>query len=258
MSKRLTIVVPAYNEEARLTITMQEILAEASRVLDAYEVIIVNDGSTDRTAQVADELARCHSVIRVIHQPTNRGVGAAYYAALRQARYEFLSLVPGDNAFHISGLRTLFSAVGQAELIVSYRCNIQVRTPLRRFLSVSCSRAVRLLTGCAIRDAHSMYVFPVAKAQALSDNNGYGYHMHALATLLQCVDSYLEVPVPLNPKPDASSRVMRIGPLVALASTMFGLYVRRFTVGLLHPPRRPLCLTTPVASPTAILDSRAA
>jgi glycosyltransferase involved in cell wall biosynthesis len=258
MAKRLTIVVPAYNEEARLSTTVREILAEASRALDAYEVIIVNDGSTDQTGRVADDLAHDNPVVKVIHQETNRGVGAAYYAGLRQARYEFLSLVPGDNAFHHSGLRTLFNAVGRAELIVSYRCNIQVRTPLRRLLSVTCSRAMRLLTGCAIRDAHSMYVFPVAKAQALSDNNGYGYHMHALATLLQRVDSYVEVPVALNPQPDASSRVMKIKPLVALARTMLGLYVRRFTVGLLHPRRRPSCLTAPFPTANPILDSRAA
>jgi glycosyltransferase involved in cell wall biosynthesis len=243
VAKRLTIVVPAYNEAARLATTVREILTEAALVLHAYEVIIVNDGSTDATAAVADELACQHATVKVIHQPTNRGVGAAYYAALHQAAYEYLTLVPGDNAFHHSGLHTLFRAVGGAELVISYRANAEARTPLRRVLSRSCNRAMRLLTGCPIRDTHSMFVFPVEQARRIRENSGYGYHMEALATLLQRVDSYLEVPVLLNPKPDASSRVMRLRPLVCLARTMLGLYAERFTVGLVRRRNRAVCRT---------------
>lgn len=245
MAKRLTIIVPAYNEAARLATTVREILTEAAAALDAYEVLIVNDGSTDATAAVADELASAHHAVRAIHQPVNRGVGAAYYTALHQAAFENVTLVPGDNAFHHSGLRTLFHAVGDADLIISYRANIEARTPVRRLLSRSCNRAMRLLTGCPIRDTHSLFVFPVALARTIPENRGYGYHMEALATLLQRVDSYLEVPVLLNPKPDASSRVMRLRPLACLARTMLGLYARRFTRGLMHGRHRAKCRTMP-------------
>jgi glycosyltransferase involved in cell wall biosynthesis len=241
VAKRLSIIVPAYNEAARLATTVEEILLQASPVLDAYEVIIVNDGSTDATGQVADRLAGDREAVQVIHQLVNRGVGAAYYTALYQASFEYVTLVPGDNAFHHSGLQTLFAAVGAAELVISYRTNIEARTPLRRLLSRSCNRAMRLLTGCPIRDTHSMFVFPVALARQIPENRGYGYHMEALATLLQRVDSYIEVPVRLNPKPDASSRVMRLRPLACLARTMLGLYARRLTIGLLRRWRRPVC-----------------
>lgn len=243
MAKRLTIIVPAYNEAARLATTVREILAEAALVLHAYEVIIVNDGSTDATAAIANQLAREHATVKVIHQPTNRGVGAAYYTALHQAAYEYLTLVPGDNAFHHAGLRTLFRAVGEADLVISYRANAEARTPLRRLLSRSCNRAMRLLTGCPIRDTHSMFVFPVEPARRIRANSGYGYHMEALATLLQRVDSYLEVPVLLNPKPDASSRVIGLRPLACLARTLMRLYLRRFTVGLMQRRHRAVCRT---------------
>ncbi len=253
MGKRLTIVVPAYNEEAKLATTVREALAEAARALDAYEVIVVNDGSADGTGAVADELARAHPAVRVVHQPVNRGVGAAYAVALAMARHEFLTLVPGDNAFHRSGLRAVFECVGQAELIVTYRCNMQLRTPLRRLLSRCATLAIRILTGCPLRDAHSMFVFPVDRARQIDAGTGYGYHMTALSTLLQRVDSYLEMPVALNPKPDASSGVMRTRTLLALGATLLRLYARRFTRGLFRwrrPERR-----EPTAAPS---DCRAA
>ena len=153
MVKSLTIVVPAFNEETKITTTVSEILAEAVRVLDAYEVIIVNDGSTDRTGAVADELARREPTVKVIHQAVNRGVGTAFHTALQYAQFTFLTLVPGDNAFHRSGLEAVFRAVGQADLIISYRQNTDARTPMRRFLSRCYNLAMCVLTGCPIRDA---------------------------------------------------------------------------------------------------------
>jgi dolichol-phosphate mannosyltransferase len=232
MAKRLTIVVLAFNEEAMLRTTVEEILAEASATLDTYEVIIVNDGSTDRTGAIADELARSSAAVKVVHQPFNRGMGAAFYAGLHLAQFESITSVPGDNAYHHSGLRTLFKAVGQADLIIAYRANMEARTPVRRFLSRCCTRAMRVLTRCPLHDAHGLFVFPVAVARRLPITRGHTFHMRALSAVLRQVDSYLEVPVLLNPKPDASSGVLKVKPVLSLAGTMLWLNVCRYTVGL--------------------------
>jgi glycosyltransferase involved in cell wall biosynthesis len=226
--RRLTVVVPAYNEEQKLAKTVREILEAANRELDDFEVIVVNDGSTDATGAVANSLAREHPQVSVAHQPANRGVGAAYYLGLTRARYPALTVIPGDNAFHFSGVEALFRSVGSAELVVSYRDNMQARTPLRRFLSVCCTATMRWLTGRPIRDAHSMFVFPVEQARQIPVNDGYGYHIEALSSLLQTCRSYAEVPVRLNPRPDASSGVMRPRVIASLVWTMARMYCRRF------------------------------
>lgn len=226
MPTELTVVVPAWNEERRLTVTVEEVLAAAGRHLTDYEVIVVNDGSTDRTGEVAEGLAARFPQVSVVHQPQNRGVGAAFYEGLSRARFASLTLVPGDNAFHVSGLDTVFSQVGDIEMVVSYRQNTKARTPMRLLLSKCCTTAMRVLTGCPIRDAHSLYVFPVAKARQVPRNPGYGYHIQTLSTLLRGGVPYREVPVTLNPRPDSSSKVMRFGVLAELMRTMAGLYVR--------------------------------
>jgi hypothetical protein len=82
-----------------------------------------------------------------------------------------------------------------------------------------------------------MFVFPTAEARRLPVTDGYTYHMRALAALLRRVDSYVEVPVTLNPKPDASSGVMKMRTLFSLAGTLAWLYLCRFTIGLLHRHR---------------------
>jgi len=226
MSAGLTVVVPAWNEERRLTATVEEVLAAAGRRLRAFEVIIVNDGSTDSTAAVADALAKRYPGVSVVHHSTNLGVGAAYFTGLTLSKYPYLTLVPGDNAFHASGLDALFALVGRVEMVVTYRANPRARTPLRRLLSRCCTLGMRLVTGKPIRDAHSLYVFPVAQARQVRPNSGYGYHIETLSTLLRGGVPYAEVPVRLNPRPDSSSKVMRLGVLARLIATMGRQFVR--------------------------------
>ena len=230
MDRELTIVVPALNEARRLAITVGEVIQAAQRHLSAFEVIIVNDGSTDGTGDVADALAARYPWVTVIHHSTNLGVGAAYHAALRLARFPYLTLVPGDNAFHISGLEAVFQLVGQTPLVISYRANPRVRTRMRLLLSRCSTLAMRGLTGCPIRDAHSLYVFPVAQSRQVARNDGYGYHIETLSTLLRGGVEYTEVPVLLTPRPDSSSQVMRIGVLARLIFTMARLYISRFVL----------------------------
>jgi dolichyl-phosphate beta-glucosyltransferase len=226
MSAALTVVVPAWNEEKRLAVTVEEVVAAAQRQLRAFEIIIVNDGSSDGTAMVAEALAARFPCVSVIHHRTNRGVGAAYHTGLTLAKYPYLTLVPGDNAFHVSGLDAVFALVGQVEMVVSYRANPRARTPMRRLLSRCCTLGMRLVTGQPIRDAHSLYVFPVAQARQVRRNSGYGYHIETLSTLLRGGVPYAEVPVRLNPRPDSSSKVMRLRVLARLIATMGRQFVR--------------------------------
>jgi hypothetical protein len=116
--------------------------------------------------------------------------------------------------------------VGSVEMVVSFRANPRARTPLRRLLSRCCTLGMRLVTGHPIRDAHSLYVFPVAKARQVRRNDGYGYHIETLSTLLRGGVPYAQVPVLLNPRPDSSSKVMRLGVLTRLIATMGRQFVR--------------------------------
>ena len=206
--RNLSIVIPAYCEEENLAPTTEEAIYAASATLNDFEIIIVNDGSTDNTSKIADCLAAVHDCVSVIHFETNQGVGAAYQAALRRARFEYISLVPGDRAFEVTGLLAVFGAVGKADMIISYRINPTARSPLRRLLSRLCTLQLGLTTRCKLQDGHSLYVWPVGLALEIVAPVDYSYHLVTLVTLMQKVSSYAEIPVILNPKPDESSRVL--------------------------------------------------
>ena len=231
-SKRnLTIVVAAFNEEAYIEATLAAVSEVAINVLDAYEIIVVDDGSSDNTGAIAERFAAAHPNTRVKHQQVNQGVGAAYLLGLTEARFPYLTLVPGDNVFSRTAVENVFAAVGRAPLVVSYRDNMEVRTRVRHALSIICTTSMRLICGRSIRDAHSMYVFPVDVARTIPVQPGYGYHIESLGRLLYLVPNFLEVPAPINPRPDANSGVMRISVLWLLGITMLRLAGWRIMAG---------------------------
>lgn len=225
-TKKLSIVVPAYNEEKQIILTMQEVHNAAQKTLDDFEIIIVDDGSTDATYSLAVEAAKNFGQkIKVISQKINLGVGAAFHIGLEKAIFPQLCLIPGDNAYDASGIELLFSQCGTAPLIISYRQNMETRTPLRHFLSRVATIALRLITGLKIKDAHSLYLFPVEETKRLGvSTTGYGYHIEILSRLLARLRSFTEVPVILNPKPDASSGVMKPKTLLILGGTICKLF----------------------------------
>ncbi len=234
MPRGLTIAVPAYNEEERIAGVVEMLLRSAAEELQDFEIIVVNDGSRDRTAQIIDKLSEHHATVKAIHQPRNMGVGAAYAAALQAANFPNFTLVPGDDAFAQSGILDVFRHVGQADMIITYRANPRARSPVRRVLSIICTRLLRVATRCPLRDGHSMYVWPTSWAREVNVPTDYRYHLVSLTALLRRAETYGQIPVLLNPRPDESSGVMRLPVVWGLGMMM----LRLLAVSIFSPPRK--------------------
>lgn len=116
----ITITIPAYNEEGNLEWVVKDTLRELPKYFQDFEVIIVNDGSTDKTGQIADKLARQNSHIRVIHQP-NGGYSKAMWAGIKAATKEFVAYMPADGQFLVSDMRHCFEVMENNDLILGYR-----------------------------------------------------------------------------------------------------------------------------------------
>lgn len=226
IEKHLSIGIPAFNEEGKIQSTLLSVYKIAQGTLDKFEIIVVDDGSRDKTFESAQEIAKqLGEEIRVIRREDNQGVGSAFRLFLEAAKFPYISLIPGDNAFTAEGVKELFSAVGKSPLVISYRREMkQRRTFLRFVLSKIATAYLSVLSGKRVRDAHSLFVFPVEETRQLSvKNTGYGYHMETLSRLLRRTDQFCEVPVELTPRPDSSSGVMRPRVLLGLGMTMLKL-----------------------------------
>ena len=149
--KSLTVFFPCYNEEANVERTTRAALAACREFVEDFEIIIVNDGSRDRTGEIADGLAAAHPEVRVVHNRPNQGYGGALQAGFRAAKKEWVFYTDGDGQFDFREIPTLFPLLGHCDIVSAYRLDRQ--DPLVRRINAWCwTRLVNLVLGMRLRD----------------------------------------------------------------------------------------------------------
>jgi len=147
----LTIFFPCHNEEANVERVTGQALEVGRRVSDDLQVIIVDDGSTDRTGQIADRLARENPEVEVVHHSPNRGYGGALQSGFRNARKQFVFYTDGDGQFDIKEIDLLLPLISSYDIVSAYRLNRQ--DPLTRKINAAAwGWLMRLTLGLRLRD----------------------------------------------------------------------------------------------------------
>ncbi len=111
MSPKYSIIIPAYNESQRITATLDKVLAYIAQEKWEAEVLVVNDGSRDSTADIIRGYAAKHSIVRLVENPGNRGKGYSVRNGMQQARGEVLLFSDADLSSPIYEARKLFEAL---------------------------------------------------------------------------------------------------------------------------------------------------
>ncbi|HEY7156620.1 MAG TPA: glycosyltransferase [Gemmataceae bacterium] len=148
---RVSLVLPAYNEEAAIGQAILEACTALAELTDAYEVLVVDDGSGDGTAAEVAELAASRPQVRLLRHEHNRGYGAALRTGFAAARFERVAFTDADCQFHLADLGRLLPLSDRYPLVVGWR---QARQDpwRRRFLSRGYNLLTRALLGTRVRD----------------------------------------------------------------------------------------------------------
>ena len=148
----LSVFFPAFNDSGTIASMVIRAVQAASELTPDFEVIVVNDGSADATAQIADELARTYPNVRVVHHAKNRGYGAALQTGFRAAAKELIFYTDGDAQYDPAELALLWdNMTGDADLVNGYK--ISRADPLHRIiLGRLYHHIVALLFGLRVRD----------------------------------------------------------------------------------------------------------
>lgn len=117
----LSIFMPAYNEEGNIAATVIDAAKAAQKVTGNYEIIVVDDGSRDKTAEIMTELGRNDRRIRLIQHAQNEGYGATVKTGLKACTKDWIFFTDSDGQFHYDELVRFVAARGSADLIIGYR-----------------------------------------------------------------------------------------------------------------------------------------
>jgi len=147
----LSIVLPAYNEEANVESAVEQVSAVAQGLGMDYEIILVNDGSADRTGEVARELEPRIPHFRLVEHYPNRGYGGALKAGFAAATKEWVAFVPADNQFDFNEIHLLLDALDGTDIVSGYRAKREDPF-VRKLNAFGWNTLVRLLFGTLCRD----------------------------------------------------------------------------------------------------------
>jgi glycosyltransferase involved in cell wall biosynthesis len=129
----LSVFFPAYNDSGTIASMVIRTVKAASELTPDFEIIVVDDGSADGTAEIADELARTYAQVRAVHHPKNRDYGAALQTGFRSATKELIFYTDGDAQYDPTEIAVLWTKMtGDTDLVNGYK--ISRSDPLHRIV----------------------------------------------------------------------------------------------------------------------------
>lgn len=149
--RSLTIILPAFNEEANIAEAIDEAARVAPKFTDDWEIIVVDDGSRDRTADVLEACKRSVPRLTVVRHPQNRGYGAALKSGVSLAKKDLIFFCDSDLQFDLNELGEMLKWIGQYDLVIGYRKK-RVDPVHRRLNAFGWNLLVRLLLGLHVKD----------------------------------------------------------------------------------------------------------
>ncbi len=179
--RRLSLVLPAFNEEAGVRQAVVEADDALAALCDDYEILVVDDGSSDATTAVVSELTTELPRVRLLRHETNRGYGAALRTGFEAARFDLVAFTDADCQFYLADLDRLIPLTDRCPIAVGWR-QARKDSRLRCFLSRGYNVLTRALLGTSVRDCDcALKVFRRdALASILPESKGFFVNVEML------------------------------------------------------------------------------
>src|SRR5437868_7859835 len=143
----ISVIIMAYNESSTLAAMIQDV-DQALRAMGCpHEIVIVDDGSTDGTGLLADDLAAQMELVRVLHHQPNQGLGGVYRSGFAEAKCDFITFFPADGQFSPSIIQHFYPLMQNADMVLGYLPSDAAYSLAGKVLSAGERFVYRLLFG---------------------------------------------------------------------------------------------------------------
>jgi len=147
----ISLFFPVYNDEKTVRIVTEKALKVLSLLTNTFEIIIVNDGSPDRSGEIADQLQKEHPQVKVIHHPKNLGYGAAVKSGFTNSQYPWICFTDGDDEYDVYDFLKLYKLKDFYDLIITFRY-VKLYSGKRQIISYCYNMILRCLFRINYRD----------------------------------------------------------------------------------------------------------
>ncbi|MFZ4599164.1 MAG: glycosyltransferase family 2 protein [Terrimicrobiaceae bacterium] len=229
----ITLFVACFNESENISATLDVVLAACATAAISYEVIIIDDASTDGSVDVIRRYLAAHpqAPIRLHINEKNMGLGENFAEAAFMGRGKYYRLICGDNVEPVETLVKVFREIGKADIILSYRPDdVEGKSFARRITSSAFTKLVNLLSGYNI---HYYNGLPIMKRRDVMrwqpNSHGFGFQADLVTRLLDRGATYIEVPVKGHERKKGSAKAINFRNFCSVAHSLLNIVIRRFS-----------------------------
>jgi dolichol-phosphate mannosyltransferase len=222
----LSVMIMAYNEAATIEAVVREIESHARTLCKEYELVIIDDGSTDGTGLIADQLAATMRCVRVIHHPTNLGLGYVKRTGYREARYDWVTFFPADGECPAVILDMMVPLMSEYDMVLGY---IPERTDSWKAIFLAkCERLlIRLLFG-NIPEFCGIYMFRrelLNRLPLTTEGRGWMIQMELIIRAHRAGCRMISVPTPMRLRTSGTSKVNNLNYIIANLAQLAKLFL---------------------------------
>lgn len=223
--KSVSIVVPSYNDEKHIEMTIKKINGIAAKLFDDYEVLIFDDGSEDKTGEIVDRLAKKNSKIKVFHNTKNMNVGYNFRMGIKHAAKKYVMLLPGPDSMLVDSIRYFMTKIGDADIVVAYTANKEARPYYRRIVSYLATTALNLLFGLRMKYLFGMQAYETSLVRKVKvTTNSFGILPEIIIRLVKRGHSYKELPLYARDYAHDSTTAFRIKNIAGVITVIIRLF----------------------------------
>lgn len=223
----ISIIVPCLNEEGNLrgTIACVKEALDSSGRFSSHEILIFNDFSTDRTGEIAEEIKRQESGIRVIHNPRNMGFGYNYTEGVRLAKKDYIIMVPGDNEIPAEAIERVFALAGTADIVIPYTANTGVRPLSRRIISWLFVKLMNGAFGLRLRYYNGTCLIRSSLLKKVPLKTwGFAYMASILVRLIRSGASFVETGVNIRSRESGRTKAFTARNIFSVVNALAALF----------------------------------
>jgi glycosyltransferase involved in cell wall biosynthesis len=222
VARSLSVVVPAHNEAENICATLDNVIAALAPLDIDYEIIAIDDGSSDGTRDVVRAYAVRYPQIHLLVNDRNMGFGWTYRRGIENATRSHIVMVHGDNAWGYATLRNLFARTGEADIVIGYTTDMwRSRSFARTLVSRTFTMMVNGITRRRLTYYNGLQIHDAAVLKTLRiQSSGYGFQAEVLVKALRRCDSFIEVPMQLTERAAGRSKAFRMKNAVDVARTL--------------------------------------
>lgn len=228
----LTIFISCYNEEDFIGDTLISIVEAMKSLALEYEIIVIDDCSKDRSAEIVTDYIQQHPEVRILLRcnKKNKGLAQNYFDGAFIGRGKYYRLICGDNAEPIDTIVEVFRNIGSADIIVPYYISAEGKSGKRQFISRAYTTIINTITGNKINYYNGLQVHLRHNVMRWHpQTRGFGFQAELLCQLLDLGFTYKQIPCRTVERRGGGGNAITWKNMLSVTHTIFEILLRRIS-----------------------------